>query len=90
MALHMLRSISSKIVSSNFFAVTADECTNIANKEQFVVCIDRWMKLSQIMGMQMRNLALMKAFGLYCNLDHTPRTIGLRTVLPPCFNYYIQ
>ena len=36
MALHILRSISSKIVSSTFFAVTADECTNIA--KQGAVC----------------------------------------------------
>ena len=42
MALHILRSISSNIVSSNFFTVMADECMDIANMEQFVVCI-RWV-----------------------------------------------
>ena len=42
MALNILRDVSLSIVKNNFFTVMADECTDIANKEQFVVCI-RWV-----------------------------------------------
>ena len=42
MALHILRSISFNMVSSNFFTILADECPDIANKEQFVACL-RWV-----------------------------------------------
>ena len=47
MALTILRDISSSIVKSGFFTVMADECTDIANKEQFVVCI-RWVDNSLV------------------------------------------
>ena len=42
MALSILRQISASFVRNGFFTVMADECTDIANKEQFVVCI-RWV-----------------------------------------------
>ena len=42
MALTILRDISSSIIRSGFFTIMADECTDVANKEQFVVCI-RWV-----------------------------------------------
>ncbi len=42
MALRILRHISACIVRNGFFTVMADECTDIANKEQFAVCI-RWV-----------------------------------------------
>jgi hypothetical protein len=42
MALNILRQISGSIIKSGFFTIMADECTDIANKEQFVVCI-RWV-----------------------------------------------
>ena len=42
MALSILRQISASIVWNGFFTIMADECTDIANKEQFVVCI-RWV-----------------------------------------------
>ena len=42
MALNIVRQISASIVSNGFFTIMADECTDVANKEQFVVCI-RWV-----------------------------------------------
>ena len=39
MALHILCQISSDIAQNQFFSIMADECTDIANKEQFVICI---------------------------------------------------
>ena len=42
MALSILRQISANIIRNGFFTIMADECTDIANKEQFVVCI-RWV-----------------------------------------------
>ena len=42
MALNILRQISASINRNGFFTVMADECTDVANKEQFVVCI-RWV-----------------------------------------------
>ena len=42
MALSILREISFKIGTNGFFAVMADECTDISNKEQFAVCI-QWV-----------------------------------------------
>ena len=42
MALQILREVSKKIRSSACFTIMADECTDIANKEQFTICI-RWV-----------------------------------------------
>ena len=42
MALSILRQTSASIVKSGIFTVMADECTDVANKEQFAVCI-RWV-----------------------------------------------
>ena len=42
MALHILRQISSDIAKNGFFSIMADECTDVANNEQFVICI-RWV-----------------------------------------------
>ena len=42
MALSILQQISASTVRSGVFTVMADECTDVANKEQFVVCI-RWI-----------------------------------------------
>lgn len=42
MALHILHHISSDIAENQFFSIMADECTEIVNKEQFVICI-RWV-----------------------------------------------
>jgi len=39
MALHILRQISSDIAKNNFFTIMADECTDVSNNEQFVICI---------------------------------------------------
>ena len=39
MALSILRQTSASIVKSGFFTVMADECTDVANKEQFAICI---------------------------------------------------
>ena len=47
MALHILRNISFSISASGFYTILADECTDVANKEQFVVCI-RWVDDSLI------------------------------------------
>ena len=41
MALNIVRRISASIVSNGFFTIMADDCTDVANKEQFVVCIPR-------------------------------------------------
>ena len=41
MALSFLRQTSASIVKSGLFTVMADECTDVAKKEQFVICI-RW------------------------------------------------
>ena len=42
MALRILRDVSKRIQKSACFAVMADECTDISNKEQFTICI-RWV-----------------------------------------------
>ena len=42
MALTIVRQISASIANSDFFTIMADECTDVANMEQFVVCI-RWV-----------------------------------------------
>ena len=42
MALHILRQISSDIAKNGFFSIMADECTDVANNEQFVICL-RWV-----------------------------------------------
>ena len=42
MALHIMRNICSDIVKNGFYTIMADECTDVSNKEQFVVCI-RWV-----------------------------------------------
>ena len=42
MALHILQQISSDIAKNGFFSIMADECTDVANNEQFVICI-RWV-----------------------------------------------
>lgn len=42
MAHNILRTISSCIRRNGFYSLMADECTDVANKEQFVVCI-RWV-----------------------------------------------
>ena len=42
MALHILRNICSDIVKNGFYTIMADECTDVSNKEQFVICI-RWV-----------------------------------------------
>ena len=42
MALHILRQICSDIAKNGFFTIMADECTDVSNKEQFVICI-RWV-----------------------------------------------
>ena len=38
MALHIVRHIADKICKSLCFSIMADECTDIANKEQFTIC----------------------------------------------------
>ena len=38
-ALTIVRQISASIVSKGFFTIMADKYTDVANKEQFVVCI---------------------------------------------------
>ena len=43
MALSILRQVCSNIASSDLYAVMADECTDMANKEQFVVCLRSWI-----------------------------------------------
>ena len=45
MALSILCQTSANIVKNGFFSVIADECTDIANKEQFVVCL-HWVNES--------------------------------------------
>ena len=42
MALHILRQICSDIAKNGFFTIMADECIDVSNKEQFVICI-RWV-----------------------------------------------
>ncbi|KAL5488582.1 hypothetical protein EMCRGX_G017549 [Ephydatia muelleri] len=42
MALHVLRQICSDIAKTAFFTIMADECTDVSNKEQFMICI-RWV-----------------------------------------------
>ena len=39
MALHILRNICSDIVKNGFYTIMADECTDVSNEEQFVICI---------------------------------------------------
>ena len=38
-AWHIVRQICSDIAKNGFFTITADECTDVSNKEQFVFCI---------------------------------------------------
>ena len=42
MALHILRQVSNSICRNGFYTIMADECTDVANKEQFTICI-RWV-----------------------------------------------
>lgn len=42
MALAVLREISNTIRESSFYAIMCDECTDVSNKEQIVICI-RWV-----------------------------------------------
>ena len=42
MALHILRQVSKDIRDSACYTIMADECTDVANKEQFTICI-RWV-----------------------------------------------
>lgn len=42
MALHILRDVGCSIRRNRMYTVMADECTDVANKEQFTVCI-RWV-----------------------------------------------
>lgn len=42
MALHILRQVCSSICKNGFYTIMADECTDVANKEQFTICI-RWV-----------------------------------------------
>ena len=42
MTLHILREICSDIAKNGFFTIMADECTDVTNKEQFIICI-RWV-----------------------------------------------
>ena len=42
MALQIVRNIANKICKSLCFSIMADECTEIANKEQFTICF-RWI-----------------------------------------------
>ena len=42
MALHILRQVSKDIRDSGCYTIMADECTDVANKEQFTICI-RWV-----------------------------------------------
>ena len=39
MALHILRQVSKDIRDSGCYTIMADECTDVANKEQFTICI---------------------------------------------------
>ena len=39
MVLSILRQVSISIIKNGFFSVMANEYTDIANKEQFVLCI---------------------------------------------------
>ena len=45
MALHVqiLQQVSKNISDSACYIIMADECTDIANKEQFTICIIRWV-----------------------------------------------
>ena len=42
MALQILREVSQSILGSACFTIMADECTDVANNEQFTICI-RWV-----------------------------------------------
>ena len=42
MALNVLRQINHSIFNNGFFTIMADECTDVANREQFTICI-RWI-----------------------------------------------
>ena len=45
MALQIVQQIADKIRKSLCYSIMADECTDIANKEQFTICI-RWVDSS--------------------------------------------
>ena len=42
MSSHILRKLSRDIQERGWFTIMADECTDVANKEQFTICI-RWI-----------------------------------------------
>ena len=42
MALMILRQVSHNIKSSGWYTILADECTDVANREQFTICV-RWV-----------------------------------------------
>lgn len=43
MPLHIVRQVSAGIHASKYYSKMADECTDIANKEQFTTCRLRWV-----------------------------------------------
>lgn len=42
MALSTLRKIAAELRESQFFCIMSDECTDVSNREQLVICI-RWV-----------------------------------------------
>ena len=71
MALSILCQTSANIVKNGFFSVIADECTDIANKEQFAVCL-HWVNESLT--------AHKDVIGMY-NIDANTLTAAIRDVL---------
>ncbi len=47
MALSVLRKIAASIMQSDFFSIMCDECTDLSNKEQLVICT-RWISSDQL------------------------------------------
>ncbi len=47
MALAVLRKIAASIQQSEFFSIMCDECTDLSNNEQLVICI-RWVSSDQL------------------------------------------
>ena len=47
MAISILRDVGTSIKTSGWYTIMADECSDVSNKEQFVICI-RWIDAEQL------------------------------------------
>ncbi|XP_062505911.1 zinc finger MYM-type protein 1-like [Corticium candelabrum] len=79
MSLNILREICSSMSKNGFYTITADECTDVSNKEQFTICI-RWVDEKLVDHEDMIGLYNVDAIDAIC-LVAAIRDVLLRTGL---------